>query len=451
MNSHLKSNKFALKRRSFLKALPAVAAPLSIAGLSKLAMAQGINQLKVVFVVIPDGFAVDTYAGYTDGLWFPKNHSNNTDSNNFTLNELSNTLSDYKNQSTYLKGLILGSGTGGHNGWQSILRDSQGSQTSIDLILGEQLRGSNSTLKRINSGPHATVGASWNVSYDNRSMIIPQTDPYQLYQSTLAGVQSQDSNISPKNNNLFDSILPQLNALKTQLSGKELNKLEAHMQAVEQVNKDLKNSTALTGACNPLSAKPTIGMNISSPDFREQVTKSHIDVIAANLSCGTTKVATLQIGRSADQVIIKSVSTTKNPHDCAHRYGSVDDWKGSRKWYVEQCKILLDQLSSMPDPDVPGDNLLAHTLVVLTSEMADGAPEHMQDVPVTLIGGASGLINHGSNGRFYDLTPLGERSHWKMGTAVDMQRVWATIARAAGTDVPYSGDTSSIPNLFTNV
>ncbi len=73
-------------------------------------------------------------------------------------------------------------------------------------------------------------------------------------------------------------------------------------------------------------------------------------------------------------------------------------------------------------------------------------------MPVTLIGGASGLLkSNNGQGRFMDLYDIGERSHWAMGKAVDMQRVWATIAAAAGTSVPYSGNIDVIPNLFTNV
>ena len=115
-------------------------------------------------------------------------------------------------------------------------------------------------------------------------------------------------------------------------------------------------------------------------------------------------------------------------------------------------KYLLDRLAAHPDPDNASGNLLDNTLVVLTSEMADGAPEHMQDVPVTLIGGAAGLLKNGDGaGRFYDIQQFGDRSHWKLGIAVDMQRIWSTIAQAAGTSVPYAGDISSIPGIFTNV
>lgn len=439
-------------RRSLLKSMMAagVAGPLSMGGMASLAHAAGNPKLKVVFAVIPDGFGVDAFGGYNNGLWFPQ--ANGLDTDQFQLNELSQELAAYRSQSVYLKGLIVNSGTGGHNAWKYILRDSAGANTSIDLILGEKLRGSNATLKRIYAGPHATVGASWNISYSGSSMIVPETNPNLLFEQVYNGVNtSGGTNTVQSRSHLFDPVNTQIQELRGLLGASERAKLDTHLDAVEQVKYDLDQQVPVSGGCS--ADEPNINNSlINSSDYRDEVTAAHIDVMVGGMSCGTSRVGTLQIGRSADQVVIKSVSSSRNPHDCAHRYGDVAEWRESRRWYIQKVKYLLDQLSRYPDPDVPGDNLLDHTLVVLTSEMADGAPEHMQDVPVTLIGGASGLLKSGNgSGRFYDLTPFGDRSHWKMGTPMDMQRVWATIARAAGTDVNWGGDTSSIPNLFTNV
>ncbi len=444
-------------RRSFLKSLATASAatPLSMVGMSRLAFAADTPKLKVVFVVIPEGFAVDSYAGFDGGLWFPK--TTEKDTSNFTLRPMSEALAKYRNQSVFLKGLIVGSGTGGHNGWTTILRDSNASKSSIDVILGNALPGANPTIKRIYAGPHAEIGAAWTVSYQNTNRISPEASPYQLFDQVFNGVSDTSlggSSVQSKDH-LFDPVVNQINDIKASLSGRERAKLSDHLDAVETLASDLR-STVSNGpdysGCNPSSHEPLSGFNVSSADYRDEITDAHSDVIAGALSCGISRVATLQIGRSADPVVIKSVSATRNPHDCAHRYGSVDEWKNGRIWYMNKVKKLLDELASLPDPDVAGDNLLEHTLVVLTSEMADGAPEHMQDVPVTLIGGASGLLkNNNGQGRFYDLYDQGERSHWKMGKAVDMQRVWATIARAAGTTVPYSGNINSINNLFTNV
>lgn len=439
-----------MNRRRFLQSLLAgsAAAPLSMAGFSNLALAAGSSKLKVVFAVIPDGFGVDPYGGYNNGLWFPE-AGGAKDTGNFQLNEMSNHLSAYKNQAVFLKGLIVGSGTGGHNAWTTILRDSNASQTSIDLLLGDQMRGSNALLKRIYAGPHATVGAAWNVSYENSSMIVPEISPYQLF-SQVYGSSAPTGSTSTSRSHIFDNANSRIQALRSRLGNAEKAKLDTHLDAVEQVVMDMDASVPVADACDPSSASPAEGLVSTSADYRDEVTRAHCNIVAGGLSCGSSRVATVQIGRSADPVAIKSVSSTRNPHDCAHRYGSVTEWRDSRAWYMKQVKYLLDRLSAMPDPDVSGDSLLDHTLVVLTSEMADGAPEHMQDVPVTLIGGASGLLKH-NGGRFMDLYDIGERSHWAMGKAVDMQRVWATIGRAAGVEVPYGGNTSSIPNLFTNV
>ena len=441
-------------RRQLLKSLMAtgVAAPLSLGGMARLAHANGSPKLKVVFAVIPDGFGVDSYGGYNNGLWFP--NASGLDTDQFTMNELSKELADYRSQSVFLKGLIVNSGTGGHNGWKYILRDSAGANSSIDLILGDHLRGSNGTLKRMYAGPHATVGASWNISYSGNSMIVPETNPNLLFEQVYSGVDTSGGGggaVASSRSHLFDPVNSQLQELRGMLGTSERAKLDTHLDAVEQVKYDLDQQVPVSGGCT--ADEPGVSNSvINSADYRDEVTSAHIDVMVGGLSCGTSRVGTLQIGRSADQVVIKSVSASRNPHDCAHRYGNVAEWRESRRWYVQKVKYLLDQLARYPDPDVPTDNLLDHTLVVFTSEMADGAPEHMQDVPVTLIGGASGLLKSGSGqGRFYDLIPFGDRTHWKMGTPTDMQRVWATIARAAGTDVNWGGNTTSIPNLFTNV
>lgn len=452
IKTHANHSPADTSRRRFLRNMVlGSASALTMSSLSQLALAQ-TSKLKVVFAVIPDGFAVDSYSGYNNGLWYPT--VSGTESTNFAHNVLPQQLGAYANDALYLRGLLLGSGTGGHNAWTTILRDSNASQTSIDNILGNAMPGTNAAIKRLYAGPHAMVGASWNISYQNNSMILPEDNPYQLYDAVYGNFtdSSNTGTNASANTHIFDPVLEDIKQLQSVLGASERAKLTTHLDAIEQVVTDLENTVPPSASCDPSYAQPAAGLNINSPDYRNEVTQAHSNIVASALSCGSTRVATLQIGRSADQVVIKSVSGSRNPHDCAHRYGSVDEWKGSREWYVQQVKYLLDRLSAYPDPDSPGDSLLDHTLVVFTSEMADGAPEHMQDLPITLLGGASGLLNKGNgNGRYLDLSNQGDRTHWKLGQCTDVQRVWSTIARACGTSVPYGGDTSVLSGIFTNV
>jgi len=443
-------------RRRFLMQLAAAGTllPLSSSGFAKYLLQETKEQpqLKVVFFVVPDGLAVDSYSGSahnSDGLWFPKAaRSADTDTGDFTLNLVSQELADYRSQSLYLQGLILGPGNIGHDGWKFVLRDTSGSKSSIDRVLGDAMPGTQPSHRSLFAGPHAGIdNTPWYVSWDDNKIRTPQQDPVRLNESVFGGTARAVRDLQVRNAHVFDPIRADIAELRGRLAGAQREKLVTHLDSLEQVVKDIEG--AVPSDCGPL----TLDQHpISSAQFRNQVQQSHHKVVAAALACGVTRVATVQIGRSAESLNILDVSASTNPHDCAHRYAGEREWRESRQWYVRQVKLFMDELTKYDDPHVPGDKLLKHTLVVLTSEMADGAPEHMVDMPLVLMGGASGLLNVGNgNGRYFNIKSQGDRSHWFKGSLVDMQRIWSTIALAAGTTVPYAGDVSPVTGIFSNV
>ncbi|MGY8562556.1 hypothetical protein L0938_03910 [Paracidovorax citrulli] len=115
-------------------------------------------------------------------------------------------------------------------------------------------------------------------------------------------------------------------------------------------------------------------------------------------------------------------------------------WQQSRVWYVNRLKTLLDDLARHPDPDVPEDSLLDHTLVVVTSELSDGRPETSLDMPLVMIGGtrSHGLnVGNSNNGRFIHIGDQGDRSDW-LGEHVSLERIWTTVAQSMGVASGYS-------------
>jgi len=440
-------------RRRFLMQLAAAGTllPFSGSGLAQFLL-QGQRQeprLKVVFFIVPDGLAVDAYSGPEHngkGLWFPQAASDDTA--DFQLNVVSEELAAYRQQSLYLQGIIVASGTGGHAGWQYALRDSKGQMSSIDKILGDAMPGTQPVHRSLFAGPHAGIdGTPWYVSWDGNKIRAPQQNPVRLYESVFGATAREVRERQSRNAHVFDPIRADIAALRARVAGAQREKLVTHLDALEQVAKDLEG--AVPSVCEPLALEDH---PISSAQYRNQVQASHHKVVAAALGCGVTRVATLQVGRSAESLNILDVSASTNPHDCAHRYAGEEVWRGSRQWYARQAKLFMDELARYNDPDVPGDSLLKHTLVVLTSEMADGAPEHMLNMPILLMGGASGLLQSGSgNGRYFNIKSQGDRPHWTGGKYVDMQRIWSTIAQAAGTSVPYAGDVSAVTGIFSNV
>lgn len=448
-------------RRRFLAGLAAasVFGPLTQFGLARMALAGQSQQarLKVVFVVVPDGLAVDSFngGGFGDGrgLWHPT--AQGTDTTAFTLNEVSSELAAYRNQSLYLRGMMLGPGNVGHSGWNWVLRDSAQSQSSIDVLLGQALPGTEPSHRSLFAGPHAGIdGTPWFVSFQERSIRTPYRDPRLMAESLFKSPAQTRGALQPGAGTLLEASLVDIQELRSKLSAAERQKLDTHLDSVEQVIKDLEDTRPPVGECKPVTLEP---LDYQSALHRTRIQANHHEVVATALSCGITRVATIQIGRSAESLNIVDVSSTSNPHDCAHRYAGEEPWRGTRKWYVKQVKLFMDELARYQDPHVPSDNLLQHTLVVLTSEMADGAPEHMIDMPMVLMGGASGLLKSGDGaGRYLNITSQADRQHHTgnpvIGKSfVDMQRIWATIAKAAGTSVPYAGNIDPVSGIFTNV
>ncbi len=450
-------------RRRFLAGLAAVGiyGPLTQFGLARLAQAGQSQQaqLKVVFFIAPDGLAVDSSAAYSSdgrGLWHP--HANALDTPDFELNEVSQELAAYKSQSLYLRGTILGPGNEGHNGWTWLLRDREKKMASIDVLLGQHMPGTDPAHRALFAGPHAGIDGtpwyvSWNGPQSGGAIRTPVQDPELLAQNIFGTVSRAVREQQTRNSHVFDPVLADINDMRGRLEGAQKQKLDTQLDAVEQTLKDMEETLPPIGECSPLELE---SVPFKSAQFRNQIQDSHHQVVATALACGITRVATIQVGRSAESLNILDVSNVTNPHDCAHRYAGLDVWKKSRQWYTQRVKLFMDELARHADPDVPSDSLLKHTLLVFTSEMADGAPEHTLDMPLALMGGASGLLKSGDGaGRYFNITAQGDRQQYGNpvigNTFVDMQRIWATIARAAGTSVPYGGNIDPVSGIFTNV
>lgn len=411
-------------------------------------------KLKVVFLIATDGLGVDPVpdwqgSGYPGGLWHPEVNGV-VDAQNFTLRQASNELARYKSQSLYLTRLILGIGNVGHNGARMLLRDSkpgydQPRHSSIDTILGDAMRASTRVLYATphNDG-HEYGRFSW---IDNNRRDI-QADPRILFENVFgASPASRSKGVAGAH--VLDLAKDDITELKQRLNGSQREKLTTNLDAIEQLANDLEEDIE-PGECSHENPGDIPYMDSS---HRNETTLAHFNVAANALSCGITRVATIAMGRSADQIVLPETPdlpgiSAQNPHDQSHRYGNLIGWANSRRWYAKQAAKFMDTLDSLQDPDVPGDRLLQHTLVVFTSEMADGAPEHSWNMPLVLMGGASGKLQSGSGGRVLDLASQGEQQHHALGRCVNMQRLWATIAQAAGTSVPYEGNVEPLTGIF---
>lgn len=479
-------------RRQFLLALAAAGAAgaagvggswfLSRPSLAQVALAgsgpRAGSKPKVVFVVLADGLGTENFGGASGtvaadklALWHPWDGTEgNSTLNKYVLGQsgweatnpllagASSVLEPYKKRSLYIRGTRVGAtSNSGHTGHEELLNDNNRTLPSIDQILGEQLPGLNPGLGTLFAGD-IRHNKNFTVSWAGAGTAAAiEFNPRRLFNTVFPGVARGPR--AAGGAHVFDAAVPEINALKADLTGPERQKLDVHLDAVEKVVADLENGGGgpIEG-CDPREPEMEDAW-LGDVKTRPQVLAGHAQVIAAALSCGLVRVATLQVGSTSEETTIFADDSTQigNAHQCAHQTvggggeHNVPYWRNARVWYLDRLKHFLDQLNGYADPDMPGDSLLDHTLVVVTSELSDGLPEHQYDMPLLLIGGEKsfGTMTGDGQGRAINIRyqtenhPADQYQIFK--DHVKMSRIWHSIAAAAGVASGYDAPEAAGP------
>lgn len=450
-------------------------------------------QPKIVFVVVADGFGTGYFNPYdpTDSperrpLWHPwgdkEGDSTSGDNNDAEywfgreiedpiLASVSSELAAFKNRSLYIRGTRVGdTSASGHQGWNEILRDNKRTLPSIDQILGAALPGAKQTLNCVYAGHishNPEFSVSWTASAEKAAMI---NNPIILYDNIFGSSGGRGQVRAP--GVAFDPAIGELTELKESLTGPEREKLSVHLDAAEKLAGNL-NAGVTPVKCEEQNAPDFESVWLSDHTQRSKVLQGHAQVLAGALACGMMRVATFQIGASSEETDLFEDDGTLigNAHQCAHQavggggpgnLGNIGPWRKSRVWYAKRVLKLLEELNNYPDPHAEGA-LLDHTLVVITSELSDGLPEHQYDMPLLLVGGERSfgtMVGKQRLGRFLNIRDQSEdhaeNQFYKYH--VKMSRIWNTIATVMGVDSGFdspsaAGDKGAevVSGIFTGV
>jgi hypothetical protein len=202
----------------------------------------------------------------------------------------------------------------------------------------------------------------------------------------------------------------------------ELEALQKRAGAAAKVDKHLAAVSAVAGASGGAPSAPVIscttqpvlpsvdkvrGKNVWAAEAFPDVLAAQMDVAAFALRCGLTRVVSMQCGYANYQVPFSWIGIGDGHHNVSHSStGSPGRALHARcqEWFATQWAKLLDQLE-VPDPEDPGHTILDNTVVLWTSEIADGQLHNCEGVPTVLFGGGGGALKGGQ------VVDLGGRSH----------------------------------------
>jgi hypothetical protein len=181
-----------------------------------------------------------------------------------------------------------------------------------------------------------------------------------------------------------------LDALAPTLPEPDRTRLETHAEAIDALEARLAALGPLPASCEPPLPPPAIAHPATPVDADvPALVAAQTGLLVAALACDLTRVATLQLGSSANDGLrhvwqgideefhmLAHLANGEDPH--AH-----EQLAAMNTWTMEQLAALLAALAAVPQAE---GTLLDHTLVLACSSLSVG--HSMADLPVVLAGGS---------------------------------------------------------------
>lgn len=263
----------------------------------------------------------------------------------------------------------------------------------------------------------------------------PEPSPAAAFQNYFAsGVMNmtpaQIARAAAQNKSVLDFASGGLTSLQTQVPRSQLPKVQAHLDAIRQLEMNLTASSTAP-ACTPPSfpggpLSPSPGMfsapspqggytNVGALDSQTYpMWEQHKEIIKTMFMCDLTRVISFTFAYGNSGIHFQNVfndpaltgkykDPNGNPisdpdghHDISHLQGgdAVDAQYIIDKYYCDRTAELLAEMSTTPD--IGGGTLLDNTLVVYWSEVSDGNGHGAVDMPMVLFGGKFLKLNGGS-------------------------------------------------------
>lgn len=190
--------------------------------------------------------------------------------------------------------------------------------------------------------------------------------------------------------------------IQGRISGADRRKLEQHRDLVRDMEARLRRIGGLTCGQPPMIKDYNPGQ---VPDWQRWVDhqKSFWDLTTVALSCGMSRVVTFQFG----QVPVEQCGGTGDLHEAyAHRsdlgHSTDPNYELAKRVMTNYSKIyygwLADLAATLRDVTEDNGTLLDNTMIVMVSEIANGAHD-FEPWPIVIIGGK----NHINAGRYYHM------------------------------------------------
>ncbi|MFO0595021.1 MAG: DUF1552 domain-containing protein [Myxococcaceae bacterium] len=310
---------------------------------------------------------------------------------------------------------------------------------SVDQVAADAIAGDTrfkslqlAVSKRYTTGEGPTLA---NCSHRGPDSPMPQeVNPARLFNTVFGGFTPKDPR-DPRDQlraSVLDAVKDDAKALQGKLGARDRARLDAHLTGVSELRtRILALPPVITSSC-ALPMQPTqTNVDVSGVEPIEQVSTLMSDLLAMAFACDLTRVASFQFSGSVGGHCFKFL-TPNDPrdteHSITHDAAQQDKVNEAVKFTMRNFAYTLAALKKTMDS--PTTNVLQNTVVLCTSDVAEGIDHSINDYPVLLAGRAGGALKSGY--------------HFRSTTGRNTSDILLTALTALGTGISSVGKDSGL-------
>lgn len=411
----------ALRRRTVLRGLgTTLALPLLDAMVSALARGQTAAKAptRLSTVYLPNGIMMEQWTPDSDGP-------------DFKLKPILESLAPFRDRMVILSGLShngggrahFGENTGDHaRAGASYLsgvhpKKTEGADTaagvSMDQIAARQIGTQNqlASLELCVDSPEllGQCEAGYSCAYMNSicwrtpTTPMPMEDrPRVVFERLFGDSESTDPAVRlariKQDRSILDSVGKKATRLKAELGPSDRLKVTEYLDAVRDVEHRIQTVEAQSGRKLPKVERPA-----GIPESFTEHARMMFDLQVLALQTDLTRVVTFMMGREFGGRTYQEIGIPEGYHALTHHQYNAEKIAKVIQIQIYHAKHLayyVDKLRSTPDGD---GSLLDHMVILYGGGLSDGNTHLHDNLPVVLLGGASGQMKGGRHIRHKDV------------------------------------------------
>ena len=191
---------------------------------------------------------------------------------------------------------------------------------------------------------------------------------------------------------VLSAVMEDAAALRRKLGVSDQRRLDAHLDGIRQLEREIAALPPTAGEACTLPARPTeTNADINGQEPMAEVSHVMAKLVAMAFACDLTRVCTFFLTGGSAYPVYGNLGHVRGLHELSHEFNSQEKVHAA---VVYNMSILNDMLKVMRDTVEGDSNLLDNSVWLCTSDVAEGLTHSSNDYPIIIAGQGGGYFRY---------------------------------------------------------